>query len=304
MNMMKNDKDNWKIALRSELIDVLVGKSEEKWQTVGKIGRHYQCSAPASLYKYYGDEKNRFDLVRTNKVWYSSPDKFNDVFDCEITIDEKAMVEDALKLVSTDIIVRPGSQMWKMINDTMHCELHKFRDVFANLRTTTGVSCFSELNDSLLMWAHYANNHRGICVEYDLLEINRQLGFTPVPIIYSDERVCFQHFNIETIENDSIKLLLESLTTKSTDWSYEREWRIIREKEACGDNWQEEKKGALLNMIQPSSIILGCASTIDFYNEAIKYCKENKITLYKMKKDPDQYQLNKAPILEFDKTEY
>ena len=302
--MMKNDKDNWKIALRSELIDVLVGKSEEKWQTVGKIGRHYQCSAPASLYKYYGDEKNRFDLVRTNKVWYSSPDKFNDVFDCEITIDEKAMVEDALKLVSTDIIVRPGSQMWKMINDTMHCELHKFRDVFANLRTTTGVSCFSELNDSLLMWAHYANNHRGICVEYDLLEINRQLGFTPVPIIYSDERVCFQHFNIETIENDSIKLLLESLTTKSTDWSYEREWRIIREKEACGDNWQEEKKGALLNMIQPSSIILGCASTIDFYNEAIKYCKENKITLYKMKKDPDQYQLNKAPILEFDKTEY
>ena len=302
--MMKNDKDNWKIALRSELIDVLVGESEEKRQAFEKIGRHYQCSAPASLYKYYGDEKNRFDLIRTNKVWYSSPTKFNDEFDCEITIDEKAMVEDALKLVPTDIHIRPGSQMWNMINDTMHCELHKFRDVFANLRTTTGVSCFSESNDSLLMWAHYANNHRGICVEYDLMEINRQLGFTPVPIIYSDERVCFQHFNIETIENDSIKLLLESLTTKSIDWSYEREWRIIREKEACGNNWQEEKKGALLNMIQPSSIILGCASTIDFYNDAIKYCKENKITLYKMEKDPNQYQLNKALILEFGKTEY
>ena len=30
------------------------------------------------------------------------------------------------------------------------------------------MSCFSEDNDNLLMWAHYGDNHRGICVEYDI----------------------------------------------------------------------------------------------------------------------------------------
>ena len=108
------------------------------------------------------------------------------------------------------------------------------------------------------MWAHYANNHHGMCVEYDLLEINEQLQFTPVPVIYSAERVCFESLHSKTAERDMTKFFIESLTSKSPEWSYEKEWRIIREDVACGDRWDMKKRGALLDSARPRSVILGC----------------------------------------------
>jgi hypothetical protein len=29
-----------------------------------------------------------------------------------------------------------------------------------------GVACFSALPDDLLMWAHYADKHRGVCLKF------------------------------------------------------------------------------------------------------------------------------------------
>ena len=113
---------------------------------------------------------------------------------------------------------------------------------FDSLKDTTGVSCLSESKDSLLMWAHYANNHRGFCVEYDLLEINRSLRFTAVPVIYSEEKTCFDFFDPQSIGKDTWKLFIQSLTSKSPEWRYEKEWRIIRDQGACGDKWNVGKK--------------------------------------------------------------
>lgn len=106
--------------------------------------------------------------------------------------------------------------------------------MFAQMRSAIGIACLSELDDSLLMWAHYANNHRGMCVEYELLEINKQLKFTPVPIIYSEERVCFNSLNLSEIEKDTTKIFIESLTSKSPEWNYEKEWRTVRPDEQRG----------------------------------------------------------------------
>lgn len=60
------------------------------------------------------------------------------------------------------------------------------------------------------------------------------------------------------------------------------------------------KKGALLDMIRPSSITLGCATEEEFEKLVREYCEENKIPLYKMQKDKRQYKLNKVSVLMFD----
>lgn len=150
------------------------------------------------------------------------------------------------------------------------------------------------------MWAHYANNHCGICVEYELLEINRQLGFSPVPIIYSDDRVCVHTLDPNTLEKDIQGIFIESLTSKSPEWSYEKEWRIIRDDGACGNKWDAEKKGALLEMIRPSSIILGCMAKPEFEKAVREHCEECRINLYTMKKDKGRYRLEKVPVILFD----
>lgn len=293
------EQDEWKIALHKEILTAMTGDPVDRTRAYAEVGYYYQCCAPASLYKYYSDTPEKLDSVKKNRMWYSAPCNFNDVFDCDISIDDKKVFNEALKLFPDKRGIRPGSNAWKSFRATMTQQLRALRSQFDELRNTTGVSCLSESENSLLMWAHYANNHRGFCVEYDLLEINRILNFSVIPVIYSEERTCFDFFNLQTIEKDTLKLFIQSLTSKSPEWSYEKEWRIIRDQGACGDKWNADKKGALLDMVQPSSIILGCAVQPEFEQEVTEYCSINRIDLYKMEKDPIQYCLNKKDVLKF-----
>lgn len=289
--------EDWKITLRADLIAGINGIDEEK--VAEEVGYYYMCYAPTYLYKYYRDNSLNWDAVRNNKMWYSAPNNFNDVFDCDIFVDEKSLFNSILQMVPDKRGVRPGSPMWRQLKQTLNQEIVSLKSTFHEMKSTTGISFLSETCDSLLMWAHYANNHRGICVEYELLEINKQLGFSPVPIVYSDERSAFQNLNPDTLDYDVTEVFIKSLTSKSPEWNYEKEWRIIQDNTACGSKWDSVNKGALLNMIIPSSIILGCMVNQDYEKSIYEYCKNNKINLFKMEKDKDFYRLNKVVVLEF-----
>ena len=289
--------EDWKITLRTDLIAGINGIDEP--EVAEEVGYYYMCYAPTYLYKYYRDNSLNWDAVRNNKMWYSAPNNFNDVFDCDIFVDEKSLFNSILQMVPDKRGVRPGSPMWRQLKQTLNQEIVSLKSTFHEMKSTTGISCLSETCDSLLMWAHYANNHRGICVEYELLEINKQLGFSPVPIVYSDERSVFQNLNPDTLDYDVTEVFIKSLTSKSPEWSYEKEWRIIQDNTACGSKWDSANKGALINMITPSSIILGCMVNQDYEKSIYEYCKNNKINLFKMEKDKDFYRLNKVGVLEF-----
>lgn len=294
------EQDEWKSTLRSKFVTAMTGDSIEKHRVHEDVGYYYEYYASASLYKYYSDTPEKLSAVKNNQMWYSAPCNFNDVFDCDISIDDQKVFHEVLKLFPDKRGIRAGSNAWKNLRATTNQQLRLLRAKLDELKTTTGVSCLSESEDSLLMWAHYANNHRGMCVEYDLLEISRVLKFTAVPVIYSQDRACFNFVNLENTSNDAVKLLIHSLTSKSPEWSYEKEWRIIRDQKACGDKWDVNKRGALLEMIRPRSIILGCATTVEFEKEVREYCQSTQINLYKMEKDPMQYRLNKKAILQFN----
>lgn len=294
----KKDIDAWKKILRSTFIVGITGKPLEKMKALTEVGRYYTCYAPASLYKYYNDDPRNLEAVKNNQMWYSAPCNFNDVFDCTLTIDEKDIFDSALRMFSNKMEVRMGSQMWKKARGTVNQQIKKFRSDFEDLRTRMGITCLSETDDSLLMWAHYAKNHSGICVEYELLEFSDKLHFSPVPIVYSDERVSIH--TLENLENDMLGLFIESLTSKSPEWSYEKEWRIIRDDGACGAKWDATNKGALLDAPSPKSITLGCMVKSDYEQDVRKYCEENRINLYKMEKSRKNYRLEKTTIFQFE----
>ena len=289
-----NDADNWKISLRDCIINSF-DDNINKNEIYEKTGLFYMCYAPNYLYKYYSGTDRNIDVVKSNKMWYSAPISFNDVFDSDIATDEKALFNSSLKLASRDISIRKGSPMWIQLKNKVRTELKSLCQTFEEMKKTTGITCLSEKYDSLLMWAHYANNHRGICVEYELLEINEQLNFAPVPIIYDNDRAVYS-----SIDDNPIEVFIKSLTSKSSEWSYEKEWRIIQDDKACGNSWDYQKNGALLDMITPHSIILGCMVNPEFEKDMKEYCEENEINLYKMEKDPHFYKLIKTPVLEFD----
>ena len=47
-----------------------------------------------------------------------------------------------------------------------------------------GVCCFSEKKDDILMWSHYADGHKGFCLEFITPKHNRDQE-----VIYNQERL-------------------------------------------------------------------------------------------------------------------
>ncbi len=292
-NAKTDNDESWKIELRTNFISILCGNQS----LYEDIGNYYHCCAPASIYKYYKDTTENFEAIINNQMWYSVPSKFNDVFDCEIIVDKDKLLNSFLQ---TQQKVRIGSPAWKQAQLQVQKEALNLQGTFQKMRSEMGITCLSEVDDSLLMWAHYTNNHRGFCAEYDLIQFNEKLHFTPIPVIYSDNRVVFDSLTLETSGEDAVRVFIEGITSKSPEWSYEKEWRIIRDNSACGDKWDDVNKGALLESIQPLSIILGCEANENLENKMYQHCNANKINLYKMEKDRNRYQLNKKEILIFD----
>jgi hypothetical protein len=98
------------------------------------------------------------------------------------------------------------------------------QDLPDELSAVRGVLCFSSLKSSLLMWAHYANSHRGFVVEYDAEHPEFQKLGELEPVRYIPQRPVYD----ETKDSD-FKIYL----IKSPDWAYEKEFRIFRLLREC-----------------------------------------------------------------------
>lgn len=102
---------------------------------------------------------------------------------------------------------------------------------------------FSETNNCNLMWAHYANNYKGICVEYDFSKLDDDALFHLFPVIYSSEKLkdvdlkytIEEHMDLKLMNferncpNDTefLKDIMPLFLIKSKEWEYEKEWRLL-----------------------------------------------------------------------------
>lgn len=136
------------------------------------------------------------------------------------------------------------------------------------------ICSFTTSNDNLLMWSHYANEHKGFCIEYELPsspidELRRFL----YPVFYKKEIFKTQSLNLKP-EQQWAQALIASLF-KSKDWSYENEWRLILIGGIGGDFYP---------MPKPSAVYLGSKiEDNELYNVLIDELKNNEIKTYKMK---------------------
>ena len=169
--------DSWKQSLQSEIITALTESGQTQNHALEQVGYYYQCCAPAFLYKYYRDQPLNLNSVMSNKMWYSAPRNFNDAFDCDIAIDEQAIFNNLLPAISGGKTIRKGSPAWIQLKSNLHKQITLLENTFADQKSSMGITCLSEVPDSLLMWSHYANNHRGFCVSYNLLALNQKLQF-------------------------------------------------------------------------------------------------------------------------------
>jgi hypothetical protein len=92
-----------------------------------------------------------------------------------------------------------------------------------------GLACFSETHENVLMWAHYADNYSGICIEYSSVDLIAGLPreASIVRMAYVDDVPEISPTEA-TNEGDAAAYILSQ---KKSNWAYEREWRVLAHKE-------------------------------------------------------------------------
>lgn len=193
---------------------------------------------PHKLYKY--QPFNQYSLINLIKrqLYFSKPENFNDPYDCDppFRIAKTHRTEKNINSLFARIRnSRTDTAAFDMNYLTKGKPNKRFEREFIDspnsireqIRAKTGVTCFSENVDDILLWSHYADMHKGFCLEFDTqVPIMKGQPNTKLYKVKYPKSNSYRRLNIRDILNkfDVLEVLL---TTKSHHWHYENEWRIF-----------------------------------------------------------------------------
>ena len=190
---------------------------------------------PSRLYKYQRVSATSLQNLKFCKLWFSAPASFNDPFDCALKVIREPEVDlervwahlEARSEIDPSFAasMRPDGEF---SDEFRRSTLDGIRNAFERQRHENlynrGVACFSTKNDDILMWSHYADGHRGFCLEFNTQcdPFNRAR-----PVHYASEVPALDP--VDYLEYDATKRnpLESMMQTKSACWEYEAEWRLI-----------------------------------------------------------------------------
>ena len=181
------------------------------------------------IYKYCRGLVRDLNTMKQKNIWLSNASSFNDPFDCAYLVNKRSKE------------VYPEAESEKALKEYLE---QQEADRASRIKTNSSfVACFSEICNSSAMWGYYADNHKGLCIGYDLVELIEK--FDIMPVVYSKD--------IPVIEMENGVPNMASVMTKSLEWQHEREWRIFQYNEG-----RQGDDGIPIGEILPKEIIIGC----------------------------------------------
>lgn len=238
---------------------------------------------PEYLYKFRKIDSFSEDILCHNSIYLSSPQHFNDPFDSSVDLikipDEKTAKTLYNKL--NQEIKKEISNFNVFKNNEYDYWAHKIwmmKEINVKLNKI-GVCCFSCENNNILAWSHYANQHKGICIQfkpnYNKFPFNQILKVT---YDITKPQVPFESESYDNI-----------IKVKFNDWHYESEYRII--------DYNKSNCSIAIDPSEITGVILGYKSSQAESNTIINWIKRSnsKPTLYKADKDWQNYNLKIEP---------
>lgn len=203
-----------------------------------------------------------------NELYFASPAKFNDPFDCKISVSIEGCTDEDMKRGHrrlNDFLPRYKGYEWGPASKdkTLQQKISVAESVdegYAKL----GMLCLSKPNDDILLWSHYADGHRGIALEFDEEGLRKwidDLNGWLKPIDYTDNKPTIKEFN-EAMWGLRWSLLKLFLLRKAAHWKYEGEYRAIMFPKERPKKYEDENQITYGYYKFPSEIltgiILGC----------------------------------------------
>jgi len=165
---------------------------------------------PEIFYKYRPFDDRSISMLANNQLYFTSPPEFNDPFDCAAQED---IFEGLLQTINE-------MKKYPSMSTIMEMQYKVLQNI--------GILTLTKCPDSILMWAHYTDNHKGFCLGF-----KNNPGLDSIkPVNYVTNRpknTAYQYTSMEDKNCDAIlaKFITELIYTKYIDWRYEEEWRAI-----------------------------------------------------------------------------
>lgn len=142
------------------------------------------------IYKYHSININLLKSLQKKANWYSRIDQLNDPYELYF-------------------IDKTGTS------------------VYEDFKRTLCLCCFSKNMNSILMWSHYADNHKGVCLEWDFDNDKNKGGFYEVE--YENNIITLNEVELNRgYLSLNVNTNGKFLKTKFQTWEHEEEIRMIR----------------------------------------------------------------------------
>jgi len=174
--------------------------------------------------------------IRSNELFFPKASSFNDPFDCRPVFSFDSNEEEMKRYLKrvTAKNMRGANRLERRSQESG--ALRRFQETKArkrliqtNLHHITekvGILCLSELADDILMWSHYADSHRGVCLEFDA---QSDFFARAQSVKYQLDRPI-----LNPILDSPARMAVSALLTKAEHWAYEKEWRIVEYEKGPG----------------------------------------------------------------------
>lgn len=203
---------------------------------------------PDRLYKYQPYSSYALESLINKKIWISDPTRFNDPFDCKVRIPDELEVADINSILDAhkrrvEAIRDPeGQQLFRALvprlsmnfgddldpeEQAMQAESFAIWKQMIGMATgSIGVYSMTGKRDDLLMWAHYADHHRGFVIGFDCTQLENTEEMQVFPVGYTDAypKLTKSELTDTATMAEFLRLLSSS---KGQQWQDEEEWRLV-----------------------------------------------------------------------------
>jgi hypothetical protein len=254
-------------------------------------------SIPLNLYKYRSiigqTREYTRRLLTQREIYLPTSAELNDPFDCapgcRTRATEKRKI-DFMMALTNKMLPRAGRKERLAALRTMKANVarrgmdHFLQAAVSSTLSGVGIFSLSARPDHPLMWSHYADSHRGICVRFRWAGLS-ELGLSPVNVEYSQVRPI-----VDPILDEPGLTLRSTLLTKADVWSYEQEWRSIG---------RDTSGRVQLPQGVVTGVILGALISVEDRAEVLKWVAESKsaIEVQEAKIDRWRYEITVQQVV-------
>lgn len=256
-------------------------------------------TVPEKLYKYCPVGVYSLRAIVQAEINHCAPVRFNDPLDCNPTLQIDTGKDELTTLLRNMLSHVDDLEFEKEIGllegivlnieneeerDAKFCRLIS-QKVLQALRSDLGqrgVLSLSQNWNKPLMWSHYADQHHGICIEYDTKGHNfPNLGQVDYNSRRSISANDLYQWKVKSNQHSAKRVYDTYFFAKAPEWQYEEEWRDIAEEAGVHDR-----------EFDISAIYFGIRTDPVWETTIVKMLnKDRNIKLFKVSAGEDKFEL-------------